>query len=224
MLAAGISTVFMGLAAVASQHRSVWVAAAAGVVAVMMLSYRWSGAARAWALAAAGALTFGALAAWGVFGGLLENLLSAATDSRSLDARSTSWTQLIAQSVDDGVFTVTFGQPSGSGYVRIEPNGLIQRYSPHNWYVTLFLRVGIVGLCAWLATLLRGLIICRRQGSGALFTAVSMAVYGWFYSVPWQVAPWAATAFVPDHQSPRGPARSLAGKSLARRRLRQFQG
>lgn len=182
------------LIAVVSQHRSVWVALAVGVIAVAVMAPRSAGRTRAWGLAFATAFASLVIAASGILGDLVQGIVNSATDFGTIMARSTSWAQLVEQLLDEGLFSVLFGLPFGWGFVRIEPNGLVQTYSPHNWYVLLLLRVGIIGLAAWTVVVIRAILRVRRSSSTGLFALVAVSAFGMFYSVPWQIAPLVGVA------------------------------
>ena len=132
------------------QHRSVWIAAAVGLLSVLMLERRLLprrfglllGFALSITLAIAVAATFG------VFDDLAQRLLVSTvsmTDSGgTFAARADSWDRLLESWLEAQSYTLLFGFPFGKGYVRMF-NGMVIDFAPHNFYLDLILRVGIVG-------------------------------------------------------------------------------
>lgn len=191
-------TLFSALAflvvSVISQHRSVWVALAIGLLAVVLLSPGWASRARASLISLATVFVAYLIASYGLLGDLVSSVANSATDFRSINARSSSWEQLVQQLFDEGPFAVLFGLSFGSGFVRIEPNGLVQTYSPHNWYVLLLLRVGLVGLAAWVLVTLHTILRARNASAAGFSAVAAVSAYAFFYSVPWQIAPFIGTS------------------------------
>lgn len=192
-----VSGILFLAVAVVSQHRSVWIAMSIAAIAVVLLAPGWAGRLRASVIAFG---TLGAsyvVATSGVFGELVRDIASSASDFRSLDARSTSWEQLVQGLFDEGLFAVLFGLPFGSGFVRIEPNGLVQTYSPHNWYVLLILRVGLLGLVAWSAVLVGIILLARKNSTSGFYTLVAFSAYAFFYTPSWLIAPLVGVSLMP---------------------------
>ncbi len=79
-----------------------------------------------------------------------------------------------------------FGEPMGSGYGRFEGEGRWVEYAPHNWYVTLLLRVGVAGLAVFVVLIVGAFAgaLGRRDMLAATIVA-TVTVFGWAYSVPW---------------------------------------
>ncbi|WP_354298612.1 O-antigen ligase family protein [Pseudarthrobacter sp. PvP022] len=175
--------------AVMSQHRSVWVAVAIGILLVI---FRLRGV----ALARASFGTFYAsvlilgLYIFGALDGLISNFTYAVESTGTYNARLDTWTSLIDESVLRGPFSVIFGEPFGFGYAR-ESGGRIVTFAPHNWYVSIYLRLGLVGLAAFVIVLLSTVGRHMKTRAGVAPTAIllSIAVYAWSYSLPWYLAP-----------------------------------
>jgi O-antigen ligase len=88
---------------------------------------------------------------------------------------------------------VLLGQPFGAGYERINGAGVLESWAPHNWYVLLYLRIGLIALALLLFLLLGALVRAARTRDGvatAMITA--LLVFGIAYSVSWFLAPWLA--------------------------------
>lgn len=180
-----------------SQQRTVWAVGIASLILVF-LAARASTKVAATVFALATAWVLAVVIATQSIPQTLTQLSSAAEDSGTYDARVRSWTNLIEQSVLKGPSTVIFGQPMGTGFGRFEGAGRWVEFAPHNWYVTLYLRVGIIGLGLFLLflALVFVALLRRRSNMGALSVTCALIVYGWSYSWPWYVCVflgWAIT-------------------------------
>lgn len=186
--------VFFAVAAL-SQHRSVWSAVFLAAMVALVVA-RSSTKLRASLLLTFSSVPLLVYLASPYSAPLVAKLSASATDLHTYEARISSWQTLIAEAVALGLPTILFGLPFGSGYRRIEPNGLLVEFQPHNVYVTLFLRVGLVGLTIYvllLAHVLKNLISGRQVLPLALF--VSVVVFGWAYGPQWHVHIFLAYAF-----------------------------
>jgi hypothetical protein len=180
---------------VLAQHRSVWVASLAGLavyVALMPSSRRWLVVGGATLLLlAAGTLWNLEAIPW-----LNERLSASATDTRTFEGRLFDWTTLIDQSIADGPDTVLFGAPSGAGWDHLRADGLLVTYPPHNWFVSSYLRVGLLGLLAMVLVGVRALIGARTTRNTPPLAAllVSVAAFCWAYNLSWYLSPILAVA------------------------------
>lgn len=184
--------VFSGLVflvvAVLCQHRSVW--AAVGIAAIIGLS-RLRGSARAhsifWGAYALLILLIPLMA--GAFDPLIEDLSQSASSTGTYLERAESWDILVAEAIHQGLWTVVFGTPFGTGYDRVV-SGIFVSYSPHNWYVIIFLRLGLFGLVAYAVMVLSILkSLATRKDWIALSVFIGVLVFCWTYALPWYVAP-----------------------------------
>ena len=155
--------------------------------------------------------------------GLIEPLVSkflVAFHSRgTLVDRQFAWRYLIDQQNAKGAFSVLFGQPFGTGFARREPGGNIETYAPHNWYVLLYLRIGLIGAFLVALALVRGLVtnVVRRNATGVAWAA-GLLTFCFAYNLHWYVAPLLAVALTarpaigtetderPEQQPVDGPA------------------
>ncbi len=175
-------------------HRTVWVATFAGIIAILLLQPR--------ALARLGVpLLIGLLlmlALWTFQTGLGDTSLATSmkaaitepfTEDSSYNWRVEGWQILVSRALSDGIATITMGAGFGVGYARQMGWALVQ-YSPHNFYLEIFLNAGLLGLGLWcLATLETGVRIVRgglqaagrldRTGAMALLIAIA------FYNIPY---------------------------------------
>ncbi|WP_295835776.1 hypothetical protein [uncultured Microbacterium sp.] len=188
-------------------HRSIWVAAALGLL-VVAVSLRGRALASTVLLAFYSGvvlmclLASGALAAFGV------TVSHALSSDGTLNAREGSWTELIDQSIQQGPQTVIFGASFGAGWGRVV-NGLFIDFNPHNWYVVLYLRIGLVGLLLAAGIIGYAFIRVLRVSRVSLAVLTAICAYAWFYHLPWYIAPWlglvlysAHRQIVPDGRSP----------------------
>lgn len=177
-------------AVVLAQHRSVWIAMAAGLGILFLSS---SGAYRIRLLytsvAVIAAAVFFLTSASGtrIYGLLTDS----ASDRRTYDGRVFDWLILIESNVRSGLFSIIFGASSGSGWSRLRVDGLVINYIPHNWYVASFLRIGIVGSAAMLAIAIYCLRECLSSRGGTVMAPVFvlLLVYCWAYNLQWYLAP-----------------------------------
>jgi hypothetical protein len=211
------SLVFLGVVLL-SQHRSVWIGGAVGMAAVLISAKaggtRGGARSRAFALlAVVGGLV---VAVW-VFGRAGSEAVDSVTSSATFGWRAAGWQTLVSDAIARGPAAIAIGEPYGNGFVRTigqDTTGV----QPHNWYVQIFLRLGIIGLMV-LAGMLVAAVTKSRAGSPEwMFSVVAAGVYAFGYSIDWYLAPWLAVAIVvslrggrvPDDASsqarPRAPA------------------
>lgn len=141
------------------QHRSVWVAAAAGLLCVMALERKhlprrfplMLGFALVVTLSTAVAAWFGALDDLGRR--LVQSTLSMGDSQGTFAARVDGWERLLETWTGASTQVVVFGFPFGHGYTRMY-NGQLIEFAPHNFYLDLILRVGIVGAVLFMAATL----------------------------------------------------------------------
>lgn len=189
----GWAALFIGVTLVA-QHRSVWLALGAALV---VLFFKVRGIARARLVVAALNVTFAVaiLALSGIFNPFSEEFTEKAGGTKTYNDREQGWTALIGQNFEEGVGPTVFGSPFGTGWKRIE-NGVYVEWAPHNWYVTVYLRLGLFGVVVFaclLATVLWRLLRTRDVGIAAAAFALILT-YCWAYSLHYQMAPFFAWA------------------------------
>jgi hypothetical protein len=63
--------------------------------------------------------------------------------------RVMGWKKLLTKWAGSDLTTLSLGYPYGTGYTRYT-FGLLREFSPHNFYVQLLLRVGVIGFLCWL--------------------------------------------------------------------------
>jgi len=181
------------------QHRSVWVAAFLPALLAFFIVRQNQGrlAGRMLVIAGLTALVLGPLLA----SGKLNTATSSVTD---LAVRATSttegtfvgrvrgWDALLEQWAGSGPRAWAIGDPYGGGFKRPEgPGGGQVAYAPHNYYVQLLLRIGLVGLVSFVALnlyLFRGAIRLAGgphdnfTGYAMLGVLMSFALYNIPYS------------------------------------------
>jgi hypothetical protein len=145
--------------------------------------------------------------AFGVGEWLRADLGESASSTGTYEGRLESWRALVSGSFAKGAEVVLFGEPFGAGFGRYEASGVWVEYAPHNWYVSIYLRAGLVGLglLAWfvMAALRRAWSL--KHEPWVLGGWVALLVFGWGYSWPWYVMPVLAVglALPMVHNRPR---------------------
>ncbi|MBA4860955.1 O-antigen ligase family protein [Streptomyces sp. PSKA54] len=169
------------------QHRTVWVATVA--VAVMYWALRPSQAGARITVAVAGALVCCltavcfALGAFGSVGSTLAVSFAEAQHTRSTFTwRVLGWHELL--SAPRYWTEWLLGSPFSSGYARVVAGGLTT-VSPHNYYVHIALRLGLVGLVLLLAvyTLAWRRLPHGRNGLALRLMIISQLLFCVTYSV-----------------------------------------
>jgi hypothetical protein len=187
-----LGLVFVGVS-VLCQHRTVWAALAVSLLAVILLSPRVRGRIAGWVVL--GAVAVALAYATGLIEPLVSKFLVAFHSRGTLVDRQFAWRYLIDQQNAKGAFSVLFGQPFGIGFARREPGGNIETYAPHNWYVLLYLRIGLIGALLVALALVRGLVtnVVRRHATGVAWAA-GLLTFCFAYNLLWYVAPLLAVA------------------------------
>ena len=182
-----VSAVVFFLVVLLSQQRTVWVVAFIVLGAGIILDRRRRASDVLWALGIVWGLS--ALFVSGLVDGVMDQLVQASQNTRTYDGRSQGWTALVAQASDRGAFTVMFGEPFGAGYARVELGRLVG-WNPHNWYLNIFLRVGVIGLLLYCSAMVIALfgLLWRRQSLFLILVALGTGVYSWTYNSPWYAA------------------------------------
>lgn len=174
--------------AVLCQHRSVW---AAVLVAIVLVFLHLRGQALARAVIATFYAVLAALLLMvsGLGSSVVESFEHSSSSGGTLRGRLLSWSRLLEGAFDDGWFTVLFGSPFGTGWLRVV-GGEAVIYGPHNWYLSIFLRLGLVGFIAFLALLLTVLArLIRRRNLVAIAVLAALAIYCIPYAFTWYVTP-----------------------------------
>lgn len=186
-----------GLVVMIVQQRTVWGVAIMALFAVFLVA-----PGRTKATVIGGLLLAGALVPFLLTSqtgqSLAGQLLSSAENSSTYDARTVSWMNLILQSQANGDEAVIFGSPLGAGFGRLEGIDRWVTFAPHNWYLTLYLRVGLLGLTLFVAFILVTLVsaVKRRTDMASVAIIVMMIGYGWSYSWLWYSAVFAGWAYI----------------------------
>ena len=224
------------------QHRSVWLAAIAGVLLSLLLARAqrvplWQ------QLVLAGAVAFTA-AAPVVFNQALSDQVQSSA-SRALagqgtvQARFANWRATLEQWVGDGPRSIALGRLPGSDTVRsvVTASGGTLRiaYNPHNYYVSALTSYGVLGAAtlAWVVLWVLGGLWRRARAhdeeapvSAALLVLLGMQ---WVYYVAYTVdylqfallgvaLAWVAQSERKRALAPDQGIRAAAGASAARRR------
>lgn len=181
------------------QHRSVWVAAFLPALLAFFIVRQNQArlAGRMVVIAGLTALVLGPLLATGKFNTATSSVADLAVKATSTTGgtfvgRVRGWDELLRGWAGSGPRAWLIGDPYGDGFKRSEgPGGKQIAYAPHNYYVQLLLRLGLVGLIAFLALnvyLFRGAIRLAGgphdnfTGYAMLGVLMSFALYNIPYS------------------------------------------
>jgi hypothetical protein len=212
---------------VVMQHRSVWIAAALGMLCVFVLERRHLP--RRFALLLGfilvATLAISVAAASGLIDDLTRRLLQSTlsmTDSGgTFAARVDGWVRLYENWISGSPFELLFGFPFGQGYTRMY-NGVIIEFAPHNFFLDLILRVGLVGAILFILptgmAMVHGLwgkadsefdyLLLRGLGVGLLAAFVYFIAYPSFYIIA------AATGIALSHLIRQRHARNGRARAL----------
>lgn len=156
-----------GITVVAMQHRSVWLAACAGFVtlALALRQLRAGVGSKLFSMVLAGAVLLLLIAVSGRFQGAVDSIQDQAvratsTTSGTFVGRVMGWQALLKTWAGSGSpVTYLVGKPFGSGYERYASDIGAQKVGnmPHNFYVQLLYRGGLVGLAAFLWAVAQGM-------------------------------------------------------------------
>ncbi|AWI31827.1 hypothetical protein DDW44_25830 [Streptomyces tirandamycinicus] len=171
-----VAVLFLLLLVVLLQHRTVWVATA--TMALAWWALRPARGGQRLVSACAGVFALGVVAllytagAFGAIGGFLADSVRETQGTHSTFVwRLLGWQELL-----DAPRTVAqwlVGAPFGSGYERIIAGGLVT-VSPHDYYLHIMLRLGLVGLLALLVVYVQTFRRLGRQGPATLALRVVM--------------------------------------------------
>lgn len=150
-------TGIFGITVVAMQHRSVWLAASAGFVALVLAlrQFRTKAGSKLFSMALAVTVLLTLITISGRFQEAVVSIEHQAFSAISITngtfvGRVIGWQELLktwGRSVSPVTYLV--GKPFGSGYERYIGTKKVG-YDPHNFYVQLLFRSGLVGLTAFL--------------------------------------------------------------------------
>ena len=181
---AGQAAVFLAVVAVC-QHRSVWLAAIAGLLMLILVG---DTRVRVKLLAGSVIAFVGTMMLYlaGTLNGVLHAAEIAVTSTGTYGDRLFGWTSLINSSFASGPLTVIAGRPFGSGVARISGTGILETFATHNWYVTLYLRIGLVGILLVVLLIFGSLVRCVRERRMLLAAwLMTTIVFAWPYNLPW---------------------------------------
>lgn len=208
-----------GIAIVLLQHRSIWVAAACALICMWFTVRGTSSAFIRPKLMYSFLLIVALGSAWLLIFGraLLQALDESASNRDTFEWRLEGWQSLLLQRQTWSPIEKLFGAPFGSGYERYVEGYLIE-VSPHNYYLQILLRLGIVGLAALLALYaiaFQRLIRERRSDHSCLYPQpvvwIALLVAQLIYFVPYTPAPSQAILL--------GSVLALAGKQSVQSHL-----
>lgn len=179
----GFHALVLLLVVVLMQHRSVWVAALFGFLMVLVMERRNVPERLplvGWSLLLVSPVV--AIAAWaGLFDNLIEDLVRSSVtmfDSQgTFAARVDGWDRLIETWTSASNGAIAIGLPFGYGYTRLFRGQLIE-FAPHNWFLDLVLRVGVVGLIFYTAAALLSMFKALRAPTHSEFEVLMLRGLG----------------------------------------------
>lgn len=121
---------------------------------------------------------------------IARSIRESANNTSTFFAREGSWVQYLDNFANYDFFNQAFGQPFGSGWGRYDGlNHIWVEFNPHNWYVIVLLRTGVMGLGVLVSWYLTSVVKSfSRRGSNVpyAFVQVQQLAYQIFYPIPWQ--------------------------------------
>ncbi len=162
-LHAMVFTVFV----IVLQHRSVWLAYLAAALYLLVSERRCLPRRFPLLLGASlvGGMALSVAAMLGALDGLFDTLQASATLDTGMHSSVTDrvfgWGTLVEDWADSSIGTLLLGYPFGHGWRRVV-DGRVLDFSPHNFYVDLLLRVGVVGLALMLMATLMAMVHSLR--------------------------------------------------------------
>jgi hypothetical protein len=173
--------VVLGMAVLVLQHRSVWAALLAGAALVAVQQRQVRRLAVPLGLAASAALAVSLLFAPEPPPRAALEEGAASTDT--FEWRVEGWRVLLRDSGPQGPVEALAGRPYGTGWERrLASVGYTTDVAPHNFYVELGLRTGLLGLGLLLFAYLRALGILTRAADHTLVAVLAIQL---LYFVPY---------------------------------------
>ena len=177
-----ILSVALLLFVIVLDRRTAWVALVAGIIA-LRLHDRWLGRRAIWALLTVVGVVIGGYVAIG--GATTGGAPLARTDTGSVAWRTEGWLILLTDWARSPM-NWFMGKPFGAGFIRMVEGTEVLAH-PHNFYIEMLLRTGVLGLVALLALTAGLLVATWRQtdsdagafGSGVLAALLTMQLI-WF--------------------------------------------
>ena len=146
------------------EHRSVWVVVLVSALALFMRNRILSGKL---AVTAFGALAVGLVLILTVFtgteGSVEASLADSATNTGTFEWRVRGWAALLDEVDEYSPVQYAIGGRWGSGWERRIEGFRVIDYSPHNFYIQIFLRTGVIGLLVLISLLWRVLRSLPRR-------------------------------------------------------------
>ena len=177
------------------QHRSVWISAMGGLLTFVYVG-RYQRVAHFPRLSAilvclAAALVLTVAGLKGPSESITAQALRAVSSSGTFAGRVSGWRSLLTDWLSSrSPITYAVGKPFGSGYTRYSEKGTAVSYQPHNYYVHLLYRGGLVGLACFLWIAIAGgksIWQALRRGEPNASIHLALVVALLLYYVPYAV-------------------------------------
>jgi hypothetical protein len=186
---------------IAMQHRSVWMATMAGFVALVLAlqQLKKGSGSKLFSMVLGAIVVLVLIVVSGRFQGAVDSVgdqaaRATSTTSGTFVGRVEGWQTLLKMWVGSGsAVTYLVGKPFGSGYERYasETGGAKIGYMPHNFYVQLLYRGGLVGLFAFLWAVGKGMSTLwaklRRKDDAIAPLLFAMLVAQLVYYIPYGI-------------------------------------
>lgn len=187
---AALALPFLAIVIVA-QHRSVWAATLVGAISLLprlgLTRTARVALVSAWSLLLLAPLAL-VVQGSGLWGSVLSSLDSVSASSGTGGVRFEGAQVIVGQQLSQGPWTVLFGSPYGSPWDRVVQGRLIS-FQPHNFYVEVMARAGLVAL-ACLIVLLWSMFRRQQKARTSLAPVVALtAAYCLAYGFPIVLAP-----------------------------------
>ena len=159
----GLHALVFAVVVVVLQHRSVWMAAAVGYLFVLVPQRGHMPSRMLWLIGLFFVVGLGVAIAtqMGVLdrlaASLWESTISIADPKSTTTDRVFGWEALLSDWIESPLGTILFGYPYGTSYRRVVDR-IVVEYSPHNFFVQLLLRVGLVGTLLFTAAMLMTMV------------------------------------------------------------------
>lgn len=159
----GLHALVFAAVVVVLQHRSVWLAAVVGYLFVLVQQRGHLPRRLLLLIGLSFVLGIGVVVAtqMGVLdrlaSSLWESTISIADPKSTTTDRMFGWEALMSDWIESPWGTILSGYPYGTSYRRVVDR-IVVEYSPHNFFVQLLLRVGLVGTLLFMATMLMTMV------------------------------------------------------------------
>ncbi len=191
----------LALVVVGIRHRTVWFAAIGGLLFLILFQKKGRGSLIAYGAVMASVGLIVSLLMFQAGIGTLERIAERLDDFGSASSgtgtfldRYLGWLDLLGQYAEWSYLDQFFGRAFGSGFgrvVTVDGATHVAQTSPHNYYVDILFRVGLIGLVMFLVTIFAQLVRLVRFRSPATDNSATLysmlLVMGSIYAITYRV-------------------------------------